>query len=128
MNQQDIQKMLGEAFLKGQRYWELAASESFADNKRSYTHFDKWSAWRDAKVAELAALLETKPQPIATAPKKGDILLYFPTSTGIWAQGSKRHGRLGEPEQDEFMWRCNCCGRFGNPTHWLPLPPKPEGS
>ena len=39
--------------------------------------------------------------------------------------GKKRYGCLGEPQQDEFEWRCSSSGRFANPTYWMPLPKSP---
>ncbi len=63
-------------------------------------------------------------QPIETAPKGETILLLF--RWGIAASGKARYGNLGEPSQDTFDWRCDCCGRFSTPTHWMPLPESPK--
>lgn len=62
-------------------------------------------------------------QPIATAPKDALALLRFPCD--VFCVGQRRYGRLGEPNQDAFEWRCMCCGRYGSPTHWMPLPEPP---
>lgn len=62
--------------------------------------------------------------PIETAPKDGSVLLYLPY--GLMYCGRKRYGQLGEPQQDEFVWRCDSSGRFANPTHWMPLPEAPK--
>jgi len=66
-------------------------------------------------------------QPIETAPKDKSVLLCCGKA---WAFamfcGRERYGTLGEPSQDEFGWRCDSSGRFGMPTHWMPLPPPPN--
>lgn len=61
---------------------------------------------------------------IESAPKGKDVLLYLPN--GWFYVGRERYGQLGEPSQDTFAWRCSSSGRFGNPTHWMPLPAPPE--
>ena len=64
-------------------------------------------------------------QPIETAPRDKSILLFAPY--GLIYCGRKRHGMLGEPQQYVHAWRCDSSGRFANPSHWMPLPPPPEG-
>jgi len=63
-------------------------------------------------------------KPIETAPKDTSVLLY--TFFGLIYCGRERYGNLGEPNQREFMWRCDSSGRYANPTHWMPLPAPPE--
>jgi hypothetical protein len=61
---------------------------------------------------------------IETAPKNGKKVMLF------WADeifvGSYRLGVRGEPVQDTVGWRSSCCGRFGYPKHWQPLPESPK--
>jgi len=64
-------------------------------------------------------------KPIAGAPKDRSILLF--ASYGLIYCGRKRYGHLGEPSQDQHEWRCDSSGRFANQTHWMPLPPPPQG-
>lgn len=54
----------------------------------------------------------------------GHVLLLFNADLGqpIVATGRYRLGRFGEPSQCVYGWRCDCCGRFGNPSHWAPMP------
>lgn len=59
-------------------------------------------------------------QPIETAPKDHSILLKFPGD--ILCSGRQRYGYLGEPQQDCFAWRCDCCGRFATPVAWMEPP------
>jgi len=47
------------------------------------------------------------------------VLLKFPS--GIICSGRKRYGVLGEPSQDTYAYRCDCCGRFSTPKEWMPL-------
>lgn len=47
------------------------------------------------------------------------ILMKF--SSGIICSGSLRYGHLGEPSQDTYAWRCDCCGRFATPYEWAEL-------
>lgn len=71
-------------------------------------------------------------QDIATAPMNGQTVWTAsnaPTPNGPYLS-RYRYGLRGEPQQDELAWRCDCCGRFYTPTHWLPLdalPPPPKG-
>ena len=64
-------------------------------------------------------------KPIATAPKDTEVLLYCNKFIPIYV-GKKRYGGLGEPQQDILAWRCSSSGRFADPTHWMPLPAKPN--
>jgi hypothetical protein len=65
-------------------------------------------------------------QPIETAPKGRSVLLACAgTHIPIYV-GRERLGMLGEPQQDEYRWRCDSSGRFANPTHWMPLPKEPQ--
>ena len=93
--------------------------------------------WRDGEfaIANLVdAKLYTTPQPaqkpltewkpIETAPKDTEVLLYCNKFIPLYI-GRKRYGCLGEPQQDEFEWRCSSSGRFANPTYWMPLPKSP---
>lgn len=62
--------------------------------------------------------------PIETAPR--DRVLLLINAAGVVYSGRVRYGNLGEPHQDCFEWRAECCGRFGGATHWMPLPQAPE--
>ena len=66
----------------------------------------------------------TEWKPIETAPKDTEVLLYCNKFIPLYI-GKKRYGCLGEPQQDEFEWRCSSSGRFANPTYWMPLPKSP---
>jgi hypothetical protein len=66
----------------------------------------------------------TEWKPIETAPKDTEVLLYCNKLIPLYI-GKKRYGCLGEPQQDEFEWRCSSSGRFANPTYWMPLPKSP---
>lgn len=66
----------------------------------------------------------TEWKPIETAPKDTEVLLYCNKFIPLYI-GKKRYGSLGEPQQDEFEWRCSSSGRFANPTYWMPLPQPP---
>lgn len=55
-------------------------------------------------------------------PEGEDVLLYM---YGMVVVGRKREGQLGEPSSGEFRYRANCCGRYGTPTYWMPLPDAP---
>lgn len=63
-------------------------------------------------------------RPIATAPKGQSVMLVAPY--GLIYCGRERYGELGEPQQEQFAWRCDSSGRYSDPTHWrtLPSPPK----
>ena len=37
---------------------------------------------------------------------------------GTLCSGSYRNGRMGEPQQNEAYWRCDCCGRMAMPIAW----------
>lgn len=64
-------------------------------------------------------------RPIETAPKGVRVLLACAgTCIPIYC-GHQRYGGMGEPQQEVFAWRCDSSGRFANPTHWMPLPPRP---
>lgn len=65
-------------------------------------------------------------KPIESAPKDKSILLATKNSFVPIFCGIKRYGTLGEPQQNEFAWRCDSSGRFANPTHWMPLPEPPK--
>lgn len=58
-----------------------------------------------------------------SAPKDQDLLLA--TKPGGYFVGRQRYGTLGEPQQDQFEWRCSNSGRFTTPVAWAPLPPVP---
>ena len=45
-------------------------------------------------------------------PKDKSVLIKF--FGGVIAMGRERYGNLGEPQQSEFAWRCDCCGRFAH--------------
>ena len=62
-------------------------------------------------------------RPIHTAPRDREILLY--ARGGVYV-GKLRHGALGEPQQQHFGWRAYCCGRWSDPSHWMPLPAPPR--
>jgi hypothetical protein len=50
-------------------------------------------------------------------PKDGkNYLMKF--STGMYVRGRYRIGRSREPQPDIIAWRCNCCGRYGDPVEW----------
>lgn len=57
--------------------------------------------------------------------KDGDVVLYSMHMRIYWI-GRLRYGGIGEPQQDEFAWRCASSGRFANPTHWTYLPAAPK--
>lgn len=40
---------------------------------------------------------------------------------GIVSTGRWRYGELGEPDQGQKEWRCDCCGRFATPSRWAEL-------
>ena len=63
-------------------------------------------------------------KPIETAPKGVSVLLYCNKYIPIYC-GKQRYGNYGEPQQEEFEWRCDSSGRFATPTHWMPLPAAP---
>ena len=81
--------------------------------KRYYTHPPQ-RTWQ--------GLTEWKP--IETAPKDSEVLLYCNKFIPLYI-GKKRYGCLGEPQQDNFEWRCSSSGRFADPTYWMPLPKSP---
>ena len=37
---------------------------------------------------------------------------------GIMCTGSYRYGKLGEPQQEQAYWRCDCCGKYAMPIAW----------
>ena len=79
--------------------------------------------------AEIAALkLAAQWQPIETAPRNRSVLLACPGSSVKLYCGRERWGGRGEPQPNEFAWRCDSSGTFANPTHWMPLPPPPKES
>jgi len=61
-------------------------------------------------------------KPIDTVPMntKGESTL-LKTKQGLVFSGKKRYGNRGEPQQDVYAWRADCCGRFTTPTHWKEL-------
>lgn len=65
-------------------------------------------------------------RPIETAPKDTSVLLARVGMPFPMFCGRLRYGNSYEPQQDELVWRCDSSGRFGNPTHWMPLPEPPE--
>lgn len=65
-------------------------------------------------------------QPIETAPKGVSVLLAVAGTPVPFYCGRQRYGNLGEPQQDEYAWRCDSSGRFASPTHWMRLPPPPH--
>ena len=67
-------------------------------------------------------------QPIETAPKGNSVLLCVVGTVIPIYCGKQRYGNLGEPQGDEYRWRCDSSGRFANPTHWMPLPEPPKDS
>jgi hypothetical protein len=44
--------------------------------------------------------------------------LLLKTRNGIIYTGTYRNGNLGEPQQMEYGWRTQCCGRFSTPAYW----------
>lgn len=70
------------------------------------------------------ALLERRWRPIDTAPKGVEVMLY---NQGLVYVGRERGGLYrSEPQSEHIAWRAFCCGRFHDPTHWMPLPDGPE--
>jgi hypothetical protein len=73
-------------------------------------------------------------QPIATAPKSGEVLLRVKIRAGIpggFLVGHYMAGGYcieGHPAIDSGWYFWNGCmfDRAAEPTHWMPLPPFPE--
>lgn len=63
-------------------------------------------------------------QPIETAPAGKSVMLYCNKNLPIYC-GKQRYGTLGEPQRNEFAWRCDSGGTYANPTLWMPLPAGP---
>lgn len=63
--------------------------------------------------------------PIETAPKDGTrVLLFFPDSYGDVVTEATYDGRWQVAIMPSHG--CGCCGDDDpDPTHWMPLPPKP---
>lgn len=87
----------------------------------------------DEAIKAVCAAIEQASQsqwkPIETAPSglaARSVLLYTPY--GLIYVGRQRTGRLGEPSQSEYAWRCDSSGRFANPTHWACLPKAPKNA
>ncbi len=57
-------------------------------------------------------------------PAEGESVWLKNKST-VW-HGRRRFGMQGEPQPDELGWRADCCGRFCNPTHWMPATTQPN--
>lgn len=111
MSDDDVIKLAGKHCIWAWKLWDSSQSGKTA---------------RDLVLEFARALIKNagdsgKWQPIETAPKDGSILLATANSPVPIYCGRRRLGQLGEPQQDEFRWRCNSSGRFGSPTHWMPL-------
>lgn len=60
-------------------------------------------------------------QPPETAPKDTSVIVMF--YGGLVGIARERYGKIGEPQQNEFAWRCDCCGRFAHKIKgWMPKP------
>ena len=59
----------------------------------------------------------SKWQPISTAPKKGDVLLYYPAKHN--PHGQESHRPMVKIGRDIYLRRA---------THWMPLPDPPEAA
>jgi hypothetical protein len=66
-------------------------------------------------------------QPIETAPRDGTRIL-------VWWRGRRsqtmvRISRCTQPHGSPYVWVTDGTGRDTlEPTHWMPLPPPPEGA
>lgn len=69
-------------------------------------------------------------QPIETAPKDGTEVLLFFVSDVPWQASSKGIciGFWGDDGSNAWYAFESDSNALGNPTHWMPLPPPPEGS
>lgn len=61
-------------------------------------------------------------RPIEFAPKGQSVLLKVEGTVVPVYVGRQRYGQLGEPQQDEFAWRCDSSGRYAHPTHFALIP------
>jgi hypothetical protein len=63
-------------------------------------------------------------RPIDTAPEDSDVLVFSPAWGALIARLNAEH--------DEWSSRMQCpaslAGEREQPTHWMPLPPPPEGA
>lgn len=56
-------------------------------------------------------------QPIETAPKDGDVLVYVARS---------KEQFVAYWDEEEEAWRFAPNAKLKTPTHWMPLPPAPK--
>jgi len=88
-------------------------------------HSHEIDGWAD----ELSALLQRHAgepegwQPIATAPKDGDLLLLYSERDGVRAGYWDDNAMLWVSEASQYFTACRT-----SPTHWMPLPSPPKDS
>ena len=75
------------------------------------------NAYLRTRIAELEAM--TTWQPIETCPEKTDVLLLIPSISGL-------HVEQGEKIRNQYFALYGYSREF-EPTHWMPVPPAPEG-
>jgi hypothetical protein len=43
--------------------------------------------------------------------------------SGIVCSGMWRKGDIGDPQNNQIAWRCDCCGRFADPVSYMQVGP-----
>lgn len=86
-----------------------------------YTDHDGIAVPTESPPPGAVPYMLARPMPIETAPRDG---------RGFWAWWPAAEGWLKThryPSGDAGRWSTTVAC-LGNPTHWLPLPPAPEGA
>lgn len=92
-----------------------------------FTSVERAEEWREIVDALRDEITRLRASPWVSVeerpvPKNKSVLLRF--RHDIFAACDYRLGRLGEPQMNQGLeWRAQCCGRWGTPTHWMPIPP-----